>query len=430
MKKIFIGAGLLSVFAVSEAATSVELYGVVNVAAVKSNSGVRVESQGNRYASRLGIKGREELGGGYAAIFKLESEIKPDTGVGTYGANQKEFGFNRESWVGVITPVGSFRVGRSTTPMVNFWMGGGYGYGRGVGEFLGGVTGAGMRATQPETGIRWNNGLFYDIVKGGFNAGLAVTTKGSESIVPTRPRNLYNDDGSLLALATLPVDNEGRHGSKPAYGAYARYAGTSGLWNYKLGGAYQVDNGSSYSASSNTKNAPVEGKSMWNVGAGLGYGPVSIRGGYAETTIDNTSFMVASAPLRSGKSKTVYVGMGYDITARDKIYASYGRYTRNNQLIYSAALPIFGDNDLAASQVSFGYEHALSKRTVLYTNARKLFAVRNNCSASTSLSNSSPYYGVAIKGGERGCSATTNAVRVALAPEQGYSYDIGISHSF
>lgn len=430
MKKVLIGASLISILSVAEAATSVELYGLVNVSAVKSETGVRVASQTNRYASRLGIKGREELGGGYAAIFKLEGEFKPDAGTGTYGADQTKFGFNRESWVGLATPVGYFRLGRSTTPMVNLWLGGDFGYGRGVGEFLGGVTGAGMRSTHPEAGVRWNNGLFYDVAKGGFAAGLAITTKGSESVVPTRPENLYNNDGSLLALATSPVNNEGLHGTRPAYGAYARYAGNSGLWNYKFGGAYQVDNGSSYSASSNTKNAPAEGKNMWVVGAGLGYGPFSVRAGYAQTKVDNTSFMVAAAPLRSGKSKTVFVGMGYDVTSRDKIYALYGRYTRNNQLTYSSILPVFGDNDIAASQISFGYEHALSKRTVLYSNVRRLFAVRNNCNGSTTVDARSPYYGVAINGAKRGCSVTTDTVRVALAPEQDYSYDIGISHSF
>lgn len=430
MKKVLLGVGLVSACSAVQAASSVELYGVINVAVTKASAGVRVDSQGNRYASRIGIKGREELGNGYAAIFKLESEIKTDVGSGTYGKTRTEFGFNRESWVGLATPFGYFRVGRSTSPMVNFWVGGDFGNGRGVGEFLGGVTGAGMRATQPETGVRWNNGLFYDLAKGGFAAGLAVTTKGSESVVPTRPENLYNDNGTLLAAATSPVNNEGLHGTKPAYGVYARYAGKSGLWNYKIGGAYQVDNGSSYSASNNTKNAPVEGDHMWSLGAGVGYGPVYLRGGYSETTIDNRSFTVASAPLRSGKSKAIFVGMGYDITARDKIYASYGRYTRNNQLTYSGALPVYGDNDLAASQISFGYEHALSKRTLVYTNFRKLFSIRNTCNGSTSLASNSPYYKAAVNGYTRGCAATTNAVHVALAPEKGYSYDIGISHSF
>ena len=432
MKKTLIAIGLLSVFGAAQAESSVTLYGNINVAVTKKgDAGVTLKAQEYRYASHIGFTGKEDLGNGYSAIFKLESELEPDTGSGTYGSDKKQFGFNRHSYVGLVTPFGAFRLGRSTTPIVNMWIGGNFAEGRGIGEFTGGLAGSGLRSTQPDASQRWNNALFYDVKKGGFTAGFAVTTKGSQSVVPTRSETLFAADGvTPIAAATAPVNNEGVKKSKPAYGAYARYEGKSGMWGYKVGAAYQVDNGSSYSASSNFKNAPAEGKRAWLVGAGLSYGPASLSAGYAVSKIDNTDFGVASAPLRDGKSKTLFVSLGYDITPNDHIYASYGRYKRSNNFNFSPLLPITAEGEIKGTQVSAGYEHRLSKRTVIYANVRKVFGITNSCNATIGLPTSSRFYAAAVAGGKRGCAATEGVVNSVLALEKGWSYDLGISHAF
>ena len=161
MKKTLIAIGLLSVFGAAQAESSVTLYGNINVAVTKKgDSGVTLKAQEYRYASHIGFTGKEDLGNGYSAIFKLESELEPDTGSGTYGSDKKQFGFNRHSYVGLVTPFGAFRLGRSTTPIVNMWIGGNFAEGRGIGEFTGGLAGSGLRSTQPEASQRWNNALF------------------------------------------------------------------------------------------------------------------------------------------------------------------------------------------------------------------------------------------------------------------------------
>jgi predicted porin len=427
MKKTLIALGLMSAFGAVHAESSVTLYGNINVAVTKKGSaGVTLKGQEYRYASHIGFTGKEDLGSGYAAIFKLEAELEPDTGSGVYGADKKQFGFNRHSYVGLVTPYGAFRFGRSTTPFVNMWIGGNFGEGRGIGEFTAGLAGTGLRTTQPEVGARWNNAMFYDVKKGGFAAGLAVTTKGSQSLVPTQLATLYAADGvTPLAPATSSVDNEGVSGTKPAYGAYARYEAKSGMWGYKVGAAYQVDNGSSYAASSNSKNAPAESKNAWLVGTGLSYGSATLSAAYAQSKIDNTDLSVASgARLRTGKSKTLFVSLGYDVTPNDHVYASYGRYKRHNN--YQFATGLAGEGDIAGSQYSVGYEHRLSKRTVIYANVRKVANITNSCAAklgTNTLPTASPYYaascGVAI--------ATVNSV---LDTEKDWSYDLGISHKF
>ena len=426
MKKTLIALGLMSAFGAVHAESSVTLYGNINVAVTKKGSaGVTLKGQEYRYASHIGFTGKEDLGSGYAAIFKLEAELEPDTGSGVYGADKKQFGFNRHSYVGLVTPYGAFRFGRSTTPFVNMWIGGNFGEGRGIGEFTAGLAGTGLRTTQPEVGARWNNAMFYDVKKGGFAAGLAVTTKGSQSLVPTQLATLYAADGvTPLAPATSSVDNEGVSGTKPAYGAYARYEAKSGMWGYKVGAAYQVDNGSSYAASSNSKNAPAESKNAWLVGTGLSYGSATLSAAYAQSKIDNTDLSVAAgARLRTGKSKTLFVSLGYDVTPSDHVYASYGRYKRHN--VYQFATGLAGEGDIAGSQYSVGYEHRLSKRTVIYANVRKVANITNSCSATvgtTPVPATSPYY--------RGCGVAIATVNSVLDTEKGWSYDLGISHKF
>ena len=430
MKKNLITLSILSVMGTAStlavAATNVELYGTVNVAFEKrGDSKITLQPQDYQYASKFGIKGREDLGNGYAAIFRLEAQINPDVGSGTYGSTGTEFGFNRESWVGLITPVGAVRIGRSTTPFVNMWIGGGFGAGRGIGEFTAGLVGAGLRTTKPEVAPRWSNALFYDVKKGGFAAGAAVTTKGSQSLVPQEP-------------GLSSVNNEGTPNTKHAYGAYARYEGDiNEKSSFKIGAAYQVDNGGSFSgfpavypAVTNDKNAPAEAKKAWAVAAGYKYGAISLSAGYAKADIDNTSLAIVNPPapgypayghLRSATSKTLFASIKGQLTAKDAVYFSYGNYKRENKLALNPAAFVNGVGNLEGTQYSIGYEHALSKRTVVYLNARKVKVNENSCT---------PAAGPGLASGTALCAGSVATVNNLLATEKDYSYDIGLSHSF
>ena len=424
------------------AATSVDLYGTINVAIEKrGDSSVTMKSQDYQHASKLGIKGREDLGNGYAAIFKLEAQLNPDVGSGTYGSTGSEFGFNRESWVGLLTPVGAVRFGRSTAPLVNMWIGGGFSTGRGISEFTGGLVGAGLRTPHPEAASRWSNALFYDVKKGGFSAGAAITTKGSQSPVPT---GFFAGN----ALLDTSINNEGKPDTKSAWGLYARYEGSTGLHGYKVGAAYQRDNGSTYSSFLTSTNAPAESKDAYALAAGYSYGPVGFTLGYAKTSIDNsmlpisqilldpvTEEPIGTVPyaLRTGSSKTLFAALDYKITPKDKIYISYGNYKRNNDYHFAnvpvapgKSLPFTGSGTVEGTQYTIGYEHALSKRTVIYMNARKVGNITNECSAKVGSTNIPSISGDYIKS----CGLAKGRVDAVLNTEKDYSYDIGISHSF
>ncbi|WP_342116131.1 porin [Pseudoduganella sp. OTU4001] len=63
-------------------------------------------------ASRVGIRGREDLGSGMAATYTLEAGLNGDDGA-QVDSNRL---FNRQAWVGLAGAWGEFRLGRQNTP--------------------------------------------------------------------------------------------------------------------------------------------------------------------------------------------------------------------------------------------------------------------------------------------------------------------------
>ena len=107
-----------SAHAQQAASSSVTLYGSIDqyLNYMHSSSGATVKSleDGALLRSRIGVRGSEDLGGGYAAKFNLEGGLNADTGA---SADSSRF-FDRQSWVGLATPVGEFRLGRQNGPIL------------------------------------------------------------------------------------------------------------------------------------------------------------------------------------------------------------------------------------------------------------------------------------------------------------------------
>ena len=112
-------AALLASASSAFAQSSVQLYGQVDewVGAQKFPGGktaVQV-SGGGMSTSYWGLKGAEDLGGGYKAIFTLESFFRAQNG--QYGRFQGDTFFARNSYVGLQGPIGTFTAGRLTTQL-------------------------------------------------------------------------------------------------------------------------------------------------------------------------------------------------------------------------------------------------------------------------------------------------------------------------
>ncbi len=200
MKKTLIAAA--TTLACASAFSQVTLYGLADVGVTRvsgyGQGSVTQLSSGIMEGSRWGVKGEEDMGGGYKALFTLESRVeltngglgnRPTSGnqlpdrltaglplavangvrgaIGpTLGVNLNNTGFDRQAWVGLVTPVGGFLMGRQYTPafeaLATF-------------DIMG--TQSALSAAQIVTvpagvDIRYNNTLQYRIVQGPWNAAL------------------------------------------------------------------------------------------------------------------------------------------------------------------------------------------------------------------------------------------------------------------
>ncbi|NKJ49387.1 porin [Burkholderia sp. SG-MS1] len=106
-------------FSTAHAQSSVTLYGIVDNGLEYQNSGagavVRAVS-GGLFASRYGLKGSEEIGGGLKINFQLEQGFSGVTGA----ASNAAAAFNRQAWVGVSGGFGEARFGLQNTPQYMF----------------------------------------------------------------------------------------------------------------------------------------------------------------------------------------------------------------------------------------------------------------------------------------------------------------------
>jgi len=117
MKKIALALALAGLSATAFAQSSTTIYGIVDMG-VNHSSGVTGLNSGLQSGSRLGFRGKEDLGGGNAAIFGLEAGFSADTG--SFDNHYGNGLFNRQSWVGLSsTTLGTVKFGRQLTPIYN-----------------------------------------------------------------------------------------------------------------------------------------------------------------------------------------------------------------------------------------------------------------------------------------------------------------------
>lgn len=100
---------LMAAATTAQAQSSLTMYGKVDLGIVRSNNGADPStwSMEQAQSSRLGFRGREDLGGGWRATFRIEHRFNPDTGAQT----RPQFWRGRSS-VGLETPYGELRLGR------------------------------------------------------------------------------------------------------------------------------------------------------------------------------------------------------------------------------------------------------------------------------------------------------------------------------
>lgn len=198
MNKSTLGLALLALSSAGALAqTNVSIYGIVDAGVVHESGGeagsVTNVSSGIASGSRLGFKGKEDLGGGLAAVFQIESGFNIDTGASGQGGVL----FGRQAFVGLTGKFGAFTLGRQYTPYYKTL--------RDIGDPFGAVSLAGRSGNLFATNTRANNMIEYVSPSiSGVRADLAYSA-GEVAGDSTRSRQMGGSLGYAGGPLTIQV---------------------------------------------------------------------------------------------------------------------------------------------------------------------------------------------------------------------------------
>jgi predicted porin len=109
---------VLAAVASRPACAEVTLYGILDTFVGYTNAGGKgaqtAEQSGGLYASRVGLRGSEDLGGGMRATFDLENGILTNNGSATNSTQA----FSRNAWVGLASRYGEVRFGLQNSALL------------------------------------------------------------------------------------------------------------------------------------------------------------------------------------------------------------------------------------------------------------------------------------------------------------------------
>lgn len=364
-------ASMLTGFTLSaQAQSTVQLYGIVDAGVTQVsglNGGTRSQiASGIMEGSRWGLKGQEDLGGGYRAIFTLESRVELDTGAesnrpisgtqlpqrlttttglglpsplapvvaglgaqfgNTIGVNLAENGFDRQAYVGLVTPVGAVLAGRQYTPAY---------------EIFGGfdamktesALSAGQVASIPSSvDIRVSNAIQYRIQLAGLTG--SVMYSAGEAAGSTSFNRLW---GTMVSYKTTG------YSVGAGYNTRNNERGQKSLTNSVIGATADVGPGTVSVMMSSIKDSNPTGLS--SISAALQAAPFSLTSG--------TANLVQSAYINAFKQDARLFNVGY-------------RYVFGNNTA-TVAYTKLNDRTAADADVSsygIALTHAFSKRTDL-----------------------------------------------------------------
>lgn len=351
--------------------SSVTLYGIADigytrVSGLKAGTVSQISS-GIMEGSRWGLKGSEDLGGGYKAIFTLESRIELDTGTSSnrpvtgaqlsdrfsqasllglptalqpavsavdgllaneYGVNVGANGgrvFDRQAYLGLITPFGAVLAGRQYTPGYETTA---------IYDIMGtqSALAAGQIVAFPAVfEIRRSNALAYRFVKDGIS-GSFMYALGEQAGGADKSRLLgfnanYKTDVFSIGFGYNTTNNE---------------LGQKSLASSVLGASMNVGASSKVS----TFVARITDDNPASLSAISGALTPSVGAGAAG--------LVQSAFINAFKQDGVLFHIGYRyMTGPNTIYVAYNTY--NDKRAADADVRSYG----------IGYTYALSKRTDL-----------------------------------------------------------------
>lgn len=363
------------------AQSSLTLYGIADAGIQVSRFGNGTQTNlasGMADGSRLGFKGTEDLGGGFKAMFTLESRIELDTGDNRNGylgrnpnfallrgaplpaanslalatalgqnnavVNNNGALFDRTAMVGMITPVGAILLGRQYTPAYEIGAISDT-FETGTVGGWGGITTGTSALYTPGVAIRANNAIQYRMQ---MPNGLGVSLMYSPEDRGTGSLGVSNRfvGGNVRYHANGFNVGIGYNREDDAFGARSLRTGV-------VGGSYTMGNMKFFAGYMSMKNDnPSIGFALTpTITAALGAAGAALAPSVIGTINTNARL----------DAKSVSLGMHYTLGA-GRLMGAVG-HTKND---------LSADSDVTL--ISLGYEHNLSKRTNVYL----VFAHANN----------------------------------------------------
>jgi predicted porin len=330
MKKILaIGAMVLGYSTGALAQSSVTLYGVVDagLSYINNNAGkVQVAAQDSYLqASRWGLLGSEDLGGGISTSFRLENGFNPYTGLNRAGGGE----FGRSAWVGLNSKTwGSITLGRQYDSVADFYQP--TVFASTWGPFF---SHAGDIDNAMDT-YRQSNAIKYASINyGGFRFGALYALGGVA--------------GEFGKLSTLTAGVSYTRGPLYLGAAYDHSSDPvqqfpDGAWTF--GGAFSyLGNGATTSPSN---------KEMFGVGGTYQIGPATVGLNYSHTVFADIQGTTASALFQNYE-----VWFNYRVTPA--VLLGMGDTFTKGSVRYGAIRPQY-------NQVNAAADYSLSKRTDVY----------------------------------------------------------------
>jgi predicted porin len=350
MKRVALAgtAGLLIALpGIVQAQSSVTLYGIIDAGVAYTNNQRGAPNfqatSGKFNGSRWGLKGVEDLGGGYKAVFTLENGFRVNDG--TAGQGGREFG--RQAFVGVAkTGVGTLTFGRQYDPNA---------------DLLAAYAGPGFWS--PSTHVGDNDNLNQT-----FRINNAVKFRSD-------PFAGFTVD-ALYAFSNQAGPNSGAgtgFGNNRAWGVAANYVNGP----LSIGGGYVLldhpnaasNTGGAVGGASTTTGDDYSGAFFNGVNGGVTRQQIAVAGAnYAFGTLATLGFAWSHTQLdyndgSSRKFNNYDVNGRYNLTPATKLI---GVYTFTDGRANS--LPGTGGATLKPRwhQFTLGVDYSLSKRTDLY----------------------------------------------------------------
>jgi len=337
LQPLYLCAALLGAATSMPAAaqSAVTLYGTVDLGlAYSSNQGGASNTymnSGALNASKLGVMGSEDLGGGTSALFRLENGFNADTGA----MSSSGVLFNRQSYVGLASrDWGQITVGRQYTPYFQ------YVGGLGPTGVLTGATGAHPGDIDAlDTTLRINNSVLYTLpTLGGLQAGIQygmgeqAGSAASGSSVSAALR--YDYQAFSWSAGYTRLKNLANGNTAGSFGNVGSFANNSPI-------------NAGYASADSTQLLATAARYTWgDLMLGLNYSNVQYKPGalsaFAQTASFNTVGLISSYNVNA--ALTLAAGYSYTAEKARNGISSPAKY-----------------NQLSLEEV-----YALSKRTALY----------------------------------------------------------------